>query len=90
MIDNNNIVAINRVIQAYFDTHPNEAKVPAKDLMPQFIVAGIFHSDHRNGLPIRKVLRELDSKKQLKFIPSVLPERKPKNTYWFFDRDLVG
>lgn len=80
------ITAINAVIKIYFDEHPKEVKIPAKDLMPQFIAAGIFSADHREGLPIRKVLRELDEENQLHLIPYVSPERKQKNTNWFFIR----
>jgi hypothetical protein len=54
--------------------------------MPQFIKADIFNKDHRNGLPIRNVLRDLDENNQLGMILYVFPERKAKNTNWFFKR----
>ena len=77
---------INNVIKQFFDQNPSIDKIPVKDLMPEFIKAGVFIKDHRNGLPIRKVLRELDEENELDRIPYVLPERKMKNTFWYFVR----
>lgn len=84
MIDSQKIKKINEVIGQYFETNKDSQKVPAKNLMPQFIKAGIFIKDHRRGLPIREILRELDSQNELSRIPYVFPERKTKNTYWYF------
>jgi hypothetical protein len=80
------IKQINQAIEQYFQANTDIDKIPAKDLMHQFIKAGIFEKDHRNGLPIRSILRELDENKQLDLIPSVQPERKKINTNWFFIR----
>ena len=80
------IEAINKVIEEYFKTNNDIDKVLAKNLMPNFIKAGVFEKDHRQGLPIRKILRELDEAKQLQLIPSVMPERKNVNTNWYFIR----
>jgi hypothetical protein len=79
-----NLELINKVIKTYFEKNSNIQKILAKDLMPNFINAGIFEADHRNGLPIRKVLRDLDSKNKLSLIPYVLAERKSVNTNWYF------
>jgi hypothetical protein len=84
MADLEKINKINTVIQNYFTTNPSTSKIPAKDLMPKFINAGIFEKDHRGGLPIRKLLRDLDDNKQLALIPSILAERKKVNTNWYF------
>lgn len=78
------IQAINKVLQQYFEKHRDINKVQAKELMPEFIKVGIFNSDHRNGLSIRNLLRTLDKRNSLHKIPFVLPERKAKNTSWFF------
>lgn len=78
------ISAINKVLESYFEKHPRSGPVPAKDLMPRFIAAGIFPADQENGLPIRRILRQLDKAKQLYLIPYVLAERKQKNTFWYF------
>lgn len=78
------VLSINGVLQEYFRKHPRETKVPAKDLMPLFVQKGIFNQDHRNGLPIRKLLRDLDKLNQLEAIPFVLAERRQANTNWYF------
>ena len=79
------IEKINKVLADYFERNKNTEKIPALDLMDEFVAAGIFKSDsERAGLPIRKILRELDSKNELYLIPYVIAERKQKNTNWFF------
>ena len=80
------IKEINKVIEAYFTRHTEVNKILAKELMPDFISAGIFSKDNRKGLPIRKILRELDENGSLNLIPYVHPERKEKNTNWYFVR----
>lgn len=81
------IARINEVVTDYFENNPSVNEIPAMDLMPEFIKAGIFNKDYeRKGLPIRKLLRELDRNNELNKIPSLLPERKPINTYWYFQR----
>lgn len=83
-MDEQKIRKINEVVKDYFSKNPSVDKIPAKDLMPEFIKAGIFTADHRNGLPIRKLLRELDKANRLDKVPNILPERKAKNTNWYF------
>ena len=79
------IEKINKVLADYFERNKNVEKIPALDLMDEFVAAGIFKSDsERAGLPIRKILRELDSKNELYLIHYVVAERKQKNTNWFF------
>lgn len=77
---------INKVIQKYFEQNKSVNVIQAKDLMPYYVRAGIFPKDEKNGLPIRKILRQLDKANQLSSIPYVLAERKTKNTNWFFGR----
>jgi hypothetical protein len=86
MADISKINKINSVIADFFKRNSDINKIQAKELMPDFIRAGIFKSNHRDGLPIRNLLRDLDSNNQLKLIPSLHPERKEKNTNWFFIR----
>ncbi|HEY0667921.1 MAG TPA: hypothetical protein VGD22_07075 [Sphingobacteriaceae bacterium] len=81
------IKRINEVVKNYFNHNPLQEIIPAKDLMPQFIKAGIFEKDAKNGLPIRKVLRQLDKDRQLHHIPQVVAMRKAVNTNWFFSRN---
>ena len=81
------IARINEVVTDYFKNNPSVDKIPAMDLMPEFVKDGIFNKDYeRKGLPIRKLLRELDRNNELNKIPTLLPERKPINTYWYFQR----
>ena len=81
------IARINEVVTDYFKNNLSVNEILAKDLMPEFIKAGIFNKDYeRKGLPIRKLLRELDRNNELDKIPSLLPERKTKNTNWYFQR----
>ena len=80
------IQGINKVIEAYFTCHTEVDKILAKELMPDFVSTGIFSKDTREGFPIRKILRELDGNGLLNLIPYVHPERKKKNTNWYFVR----
>lgn len=83
---NQKIQLINSVIANYFEKNKSVSRIPAKDIMPYFIKAGVFTQDTKNGLPIRKILRELDEEKQLHLIPYVFAERKTANTNWYFQR----
>jgi len=80
-----NIIQINEVITEYFNTHKQDW-IAAKDIMPALINAGVFTKDHKKGLPLRKVLRKLDTENSLDKIPFVHAERKEKNTYWYLVR----
>lgn len=84
----NMIDRINNVIDEYFKSHPEVESVKSLVLMPEFVAAGIFEKDDpkRKGLAIRNVLRDLDKNNQLDQIPFVFPDRKKKNTNWFFKR----
>jgi hypothetical protein len=80
------IEKINKVLANYFKNNKNVKKVPALELMDEFVKAGVFKSDSekRPGLPIRNILRELDENNELHLIPYVHVERKTKNRNWFF------
>ena len=78
------IDAINVAIKEYFDLHKSENEIAAKDLMSWFVKKGVFTKDVKNGLPIRRILRDLDKKGELSKIPSVSPDRKATNTNWFW------
>ena len=84
MIDTITVEKINSVIEDYFKQNSSVTIVPAKELMPAFISAGIFAKDIRKGLPIRDVLKELDKTDQLQLIPFVYAERNQPDTYWYF------
>ena len=86
MADINQINKINQVVEAYFEANPGVTKIAAKELMPDFMQAGIFEYNNRDGLPLREILRALDREKRLNLIPRLYPERKTRNTYWYFIR----
>ena len=73
-----------RVGAEYFEENPNQKPIPAKEFMGLFIKKGIFNQDSRDGLPIRKLLRELDSENRLSDIPYAIGEMKRENKNWFF------
>lgn len=81
------IAQINKVISAYFEITSSVPEVPAKDLMPHFVKAGVFPQDHRDGLPLRKILRKLDESNHLHLIPFVYADRKATNVKWYFRRN---
>jgi len=83
----NKIPLIKKVVADYFKDNPSEEKIQAKELMPQFITAGVFSSNHRDGLPIRNILRILNKENRLREIPQVLGEKKKVNINWFFLKD---
>lgn len=82
------IKQINKVLQEYFEVNKSISVIPAKDMMPYFILTGVFEKDNKNGLPIRSILRRLDDKNELYKIPFVYAERKESNTNWFFQRNV--
>ncbi len=84
MVNAATISAINKVVNDYLSKSKIHAPIPVKDLMPQFIAAGIFPKDENAGLPIHKILRQMDKENLLHLIHYVLPQRKQKNTNWFF------
>jgi hypothetical protein len=77
---------IDQVVRDHFETHRSVTEVSAKDLMPTFIAKGIFLKDHKNGLPIRKFLRDLDAAGKLSLLMNVKVVRKDINRNWYFIR----
>jgi hypothetical protein len=75
-----------QVLHSYFEENKSVKIIPVKDMMPYFILAGVFNKDTKNGLPIRAVLRRLDANNQLHLIPYVYAERKTAKTNWYFQR----
>ncbi len=55
-----------------------------KDLMGYLIQKKFFKADHRQGLPLRKILRELHKQNKLKLIPQAYYTQPKKNKFWFF------
>lgn len=75
---------IDQIVRDYFLANPALNEIPAKDLMPLFIQKGVFEKNHRGGLPIREILRELDGSIKLHLLKHVKVARKLKNRVWYF------
>ena len=85
-MNNDSINKINEIISKYFEEHDN-AWIPAKNLMPDLIKAGVFNKDNKKGLPLRKLLRSLDKNNTLDQIPCAHAERNEKDVYWYIVRE---
>ena len=57
--------------------------------MPYFVLAGIFSKDEKNGLPIHYLLKKLESKNQLSFIPFAAAIKKKVYTKWVFENKNI-
>ena len=75
---------IDQIVRDFFETNRSVNLILAKDLMPLFIQKGIFRKDHRNGLPLRKILRDLDANKKLFLLNHLKVDRKDVNRNWYF------
>lgn len=84
MTQSEKIRIINNTLNRYFANTSNPRKVLAKDLMPEFIRAGVFTADRKGGLPIRSLLRDLDRLNMLSLIPYAFADRKQVNVNWYF------
>lgn len=74
---------IDQLIEKWLRRTGMESPKP-KDVMPLLVEHGIFSTDHRGGLPLRKLLRELDDSGQLSVMKTARCERKQKNRSWSF------
>ncbi|QRM90016.1 hypothetical protein FG167_12510 [Lacinutrix sp. WUR7] len=81
------VTQINKVIENYFNTNTDKDWIPAKDIMQDLIQAGVFNKDTKKGLPLRKVLRDLDKQDLLNTIPSVHAQRTETAVYWYLVRE---
>lgn len=81
---NSEIIKMGYLIQAFLEKEKLVDAKP-KDLMPVLIEKGFFKKDHREGLPLREILRELDNRDELYLLPQVRADRKEKNVSWFFN-----
>lgn len=83
-MQNSEIIKMGYVIQAFLEKE-KLVDVKPKDLMLILIEKGFFMKDQREGLPLREILRELDSRNELYLLPQVRAVRKEKNVSWFFN-----
>ncbi len=77
---------IDQIVRDYFDAHPSQKEVAAKDLMALFIKKGIFKKDNKEGKPIRDLLRELDAVNKLHLLRYIKVDRKIVNRNWYFSK----
>ena len=75
---------IDQIVRDYFQENPTMKKTLAKELMPLFIENGIFFKNHRDGLPIRSLLRHLDQENKLSLLKHVQIVRHKVNINWYF------
>lgn len=83
-MQNHEIIKMGYVIQAYLEKEKLVDAKP-KDLMPILIEKGFFKKDHREGLPLREILRDLDARNELYLLPQVRVDRKEVNVSWFLN-----
>ena len=84
------ITKINFVLKDYFDLNKTVRKIPARDMMSYFVLAGVITKDEKNGLPISILLRKLDANNQLQLIPFVFADRKSVYTKWYFQSETCS
>ena len=75
---------IDQIVRDYFEKNKSIDEIPAKDLMPLFIQKGIFLNDQKKGLPIRKLLRDLNRENKLHLLKNIKVLRKNVNSNWYF------
>jgi len=80
-------INISRHIQEYLDINSRSEAIP-KDVMPYLIQMGDFAYDHRDGQPLRKILRELDTINRLDLIDGIYVERHNSNRSWYFRKGI--
>ncbi len=78
------IVLMGYSIQDYLLKHKIQEAKP-RELTEYLVEKGSLTKDHREGLPLRKVLRELDAENKLYLVPQARVKRKNKNRFWFFN-----
>lgn len=86
MTEHEKIAAINNALEEWFALNKDVHTIQAKELMDVFMYKGIFAKNHRDGLPLRNLLRKLDEERRLEEMPFVYAERKLQNAYWYFKR----
>lgn len=84
---NDNNQRINEAVDAYFESNPDITWFAAKKLMPTLIENGVFYRDKKNGLPLRQLLRTLNTKGELDQVPRLHAERIGVDIYWYFVRE---
>lgn len=76
-------LGVDALIIRYFQRTGEEIAKP-KDLMPFLVRHGAFPKDHREGLPLRKLCRDLYAAGKLSVMTTVHFDQKSKNKSWYF------
>jgi len=83
-MEKSEIIRMGYAIQEFLSKE-NLIDAKPKDLMSKLIEKKFFNKDHREGLPLRNLLRDLDKRNELNLIPQVSADRKEKNIFWYFN-----
>ncbi len=75
---------IDQIVFDYFKLNPKVKEVQAKDLMEEFVKAGAFSKDYKDGLPLRDFLKKLEENNSLDLFKQSKLIRKAENKYWYF------
>jgi len=78
---------INEAIEQYFAQNKSIDVIRPKNLMPLLIKNGVFEKDYKDGLPLRRILRELERTNKLHLIPAIYADYKAKRINWYFLRN---
>ena len=78
------VVKMGYAIQNYLEKSALKSAKPV-ELMERLIELGFFEKDHREGLPLRDVLRNLNEANKLYLLPQVQKELKTQNIWWSFE-----
>ena len=77
---------IDQLVRDYFEKNKSVNEVLSKDLMPLFLEKGIFTKNHRDGLSIRNLLRDLDAENKFNLLKHVKVIRNATNRSWYFSK----
>ena len=83
-MEDTTIVKMGYAIQNYLEKSDIKSAKPA-ELMEPLIELGFFDKDHRKGLPLRNILRDLNEANKLYLLPQVQKELKTQNIWWSFE-----
>lgn len=77
---------IDQIVFDYFTQNPKVKEVQAKDLMEDFVKAGVFSKDYKAGLPLREFLKKVEDSNNLDLFKKATLIRNEETKYWFFVR----
>ncbi|MFC5284637.1 hypothetical protein [Pedobacter alpinus] len=87
MLSEHNIqkaITMDQIVVDYFKLNPKLKEIQAKDLMGEFVKAGVFSKDYKDGLPLRDFLKKLEENNQLDLFEKSKLIKNEENKYWYF------